>query len=138
VCLEHHPDKKLVGVDDPADKERIEDYFKQIQEAYEVRQGCGGSGGGGGGGGGEAQWHTSGGMARCGPDMCLVVLFALLLPLVGPRCACTCQGGGGVLGGRLSAHVRGHGKRHDEVRPWHAFGCALPCCCCHLVGPWRC
>jgi hypothetical protein len=45
VCLEHHPDKKLVGVDDPADKERIEDYFKQIQEAYEVRQGCGGSGG---------------------------------------------------------------------------------------------
>jgi len=36
VCLEHHPDKKLAGVEDEADKERIENYFKSIQEAYKI------------------------------------------------------------------------------------------------------
>jgi len=36
VCLECHPDKKLVGVDDPAEKENIEDHFKLVQEAYET------------------------------------------------------------------------------------------------------
>jgi len=36
TCLESHPDKKLIGVDDPAEKQRIEDAFKTIQEAYEV------------------------------------------------------------------------------------------------------
>ncbi len=36
VCLEHHPDKKLVGVEDEEEKERIEEYFKLIQEAYNV------------------------------------------------------------------------------------------------------
>lgn len=36
VCLEHHPDKKLAGAEDDADKERIENYFKSIQEAYKI------------------------------------------------------------------------------------------------------
>ena len=36
MCLEFHPDKKLVGVEDEDEKERIEEYFKQIQDAYAV------------------------------------------------------------------------------------------------------
>ena len=36
MCLECHPDKKLVGVDDLTEKERIEDHFKLVQEAYET------------------------------------------------------------------------------------------------------
>ncbi|GBF99777.1 hypothetical protein Rsub_12217 [Raphidocelis subcapitata] len=36
TCLEAHPDKALIGVDDLAEKQRIEDAFKTIQEAYEV------------------------------------------------------------------------------------------------------
>lgn len=31
TCLEHHPDKKLVGVEDEAEKERINEHFKAIQ-----------------------------------------------------------------------------------------------------------
>jgi DnaJ family protein C protein 2 len=34
--LECHPDKKLVGVDDPDEKQRIEDHFKLVQEAYDT------------------------------------------------------------------------------------------------------
>ena len=37
MCLEHHPDKKLAGVVDDEEKKKVEDYFKQIQEAYGVR-----------------------------------------------------------------------------------------------------
>lgn len=37
MCLENHPDKKLVGVTDEGDKQRIEERFKMIQEAYTVR-----------------------------------------------------------------------------------------------------
>ena len=37
VCLESHPDKRLVGVEDEDEKEQIEEYFKQIQDAYAVR-----------------------------------------------------------------------------------------------------
>lgn len=36
VCLEHHPDKRLAGVEDEAVKEKIENYFKSIQEAYKI------------------------------------------------------------------------------------------------------
>lgn len=36
ACLENHPDKKLAGVTDPDEKQRIEDAFKAIQEAYET------------------------------------------------------------------------------------------------------
>lgn len=36
TCLEFHPDKKLQGVEDPDEKQQVEDYFKQIQEAYET------------------------------------------------------------------------------------------------------
>jgi hypothetical protein len=35
--LEFHPDKRLVGVEDEEEKEKIEEYFKQIQDAYAVR-----------------------------------------------------------------------------------------------------
>lgn len=35
-CLEHHPDKKAAGVEDEAEKERINEYFKDIQAAYAV------------------------------------------------------------------------------------------------------
>lgn len=35
TCLEAHPDKALAGIDDPEEKQRIEDKFKTIQEAYE-------------------------------------------------------------------------------------------------------
>jgi curved DNA-binding protein CbpA len=36
VCLEHHPDKELVGVEDEEERAKIEEYFKQVQEAYAV------------------------------------------------------------------------------------------------------
>lgn len=36
ACLEHHPDKKLVGVDCEEAKVEAEEYFKKIQEAYDV------------------------------------------------------------------------------------------------------
>ncbi|KAJ9525224.1 hypothetical protein QJQ45_020748, partial [Haematococcus lacustris] len=36
VCLEHHPDKRLANVTDEHEKAKVEDYFKQIQEAYGV------------------------------------------------------------------------------------------------------
>lgn len=36
VCLEHHPDKKLVGVDCKDKKSEAEEYFKKIQEAYDT------------------------------------------------------------------------------------------------------
>ena len=39
TCLESHPDKRLAGVDDPAEKARIEDAFKAIQVC--IRGGCG-------------------------------------------------------------------------------------------------
>ena len=39
VCLESHPDKRLVGVEDEEEKEQIEEYFKQIQDAYAVSGG---------------------------------------------------------------------------------------------------
>jgi hypothetical protein len=33
VCLEHHPDKKLAGVTDEAEKTKVEEYFKQVRSA---------------------------------------------------------------------------------------------------------
>ncbi|KAG2428866.1 hypothetical protein HYH02_014277 [Chlamydomonas schloesseri] len=36
VCLEAHPDKALVGITDEAEKERIQDHFKLIQDAYDT------------------------------------------------------------------------------------------------------
>ena len=36
ACLESHPDKKLVGMEDEEERAKIEEYFKQIQEAYAV------------------------------------------------------------------------------------------------------
>ncbi|KAF6264387.1 DnaJ-domain-containing protein [Scenedesmus sp. NREL 46B-D3] len=36
ACLEHHPDKKLVGVDCEDAKFAAEEHFKKIQEAYDV------------------------------------------------------------------------------------------------------
>lgn len=36
VCLEHHPDKKLVGVDCDIKKVEAEEHFKKIQEAYDT------------------------------------------------------------------------------------------------------
>lgn len=36
ACLEHHPDKKLVGVDCEIAKTEAEEHFKKIQEAYDT------------------------------------------------------------------------------------------------------
>lgn len=36
ACLEHHPDKAMVGIVDVAERERIVEHFKLIQEAYET------------------------------------------------------------------------------------------------------
>eukprot|EP00878_Enallax_costatus_P024802 GHUV01026491.1.p1 GENE.GHUV01026491.1~~GHUV01026491.1.p1 ORF type:complete len:224 (+),score=82.09 GHUV01026491.1:365-1036(+) len=36
ACLEHHPDKKLVGVDCDIKKSEAEEHFKKIQEAYDT------------------------------------------------------------------------------------------------------
>lgn len=36
ACLEHHPDKALINVTDEAEKERIQEHFKLIQDAYDV------------------------------------------------------------------------------------------------------
>lgn len=38
ACLEHHPDKKMAGLEegDEEEKERIEEHFKRIQEAYDT------------------------------------------------------------------------------------------------------
>ncbi|KAG2484576.1 hypothetical protein HYH03_016619 [Edaphochlamys debaryana] len=36
ACLEHHPDKALVGVDCEKEKARVEEHFKMVQEAYEI------------------------------------------------------------------------------------------------------
>lgn len=38
TCLTEHPDKKLINVTDPDEKKAVEDRFKTIQEAYEVRE----------------------------------------------------------------------------------------------------
>lgn len=34
--MEHHPDKAMVGIDCPKERERIEEHFKLVQEAYET------------------------------------------------------------------------------------------------------
>ncbi|KXZ42767.1 hypothetical protein GPECTOR_119g398 [Gonium pectorale] len=36
ACLEHHPDKALINVTDEAEKERIQEHFKTIQDAYDI------------------------------------------------------------------------------------------------------
>jgi hypothetical protein len=41
ACLENHPDKALIGVDDAAEKERIEERFKIIQVKGQARRGQG-------------------------------------------------------------------------------------------------
>ncbi len=40
VCLEHHPDKKLAGVTDDAEKAKVEDYFKQVGVAMTHTHTC--------------------------------------------------------------------------------------------------
>ncbi|GLI61035.1 hypothetical protein VaNZ11_003299 [Volvox africanus] len=36
ACLEHHPDKALLNVTDEAEKERIVEHFKVVQDAYDI------------------------------------------------------------------------------------------------------
>ena len=57
----------MVGVEDEDEKERIEEYFKQIQDAYAVAGG--GRGRGGVAGGRGRGWKSTAGVTAASPNV---------------------------------------------------------------------